>query len=112
MTVEKEWGTTERILNTPFVEAHKIIVSPQGKCSWHKHDRKYNAFIVITGSLYLYVKKDCFEITQGAFLAIPYGVPHQFQAGKDGVVAIELYYPAELSEDIVRYSIEELEKIQ
>ncbi len=111
MIINKEWGTTECILKTPFVEAHKIIVNPNMKCSLHKHERKNNSFIVISGSLYIYIGQDCFQIDQGAFFNIPYGMQHQFQAGKDGAAAVELYYPAELSEDIVRYNAMDAERL-
>ena len=111
MITVKPWGTTECVVRTPFVEAHRITVQPNGECSWHKHERKWNAFIVATGLLYITTETagTVGYAWPGAIIAVRPNECHKFRAGGDGAIAIELYYPAELSEDIVRYNVSNLE---
>ena len=47
----KVWGETELVLQTPFVEFHRIWVHQGGFCSLHKHEHKWNMFYVTSGEL-------------------------------------------------------------
>lgn len=111
MMVEKPWGTTDCVIKTPFVEAHKIIVKPFGNCSWHKHERKWNAFVGVSGLLTIKGTGLIVELRPGGVYAVPPNELHMFTAGDFGSTVIELYYPAELSEDIVRYNVTHLEDV-
>lgn len=105
MITKKPWGNTECVMQTPFVEVHRIDVTPGGRCSWHTHERKWNAFLVVSGGLRIESGKINKELAKGDFLTMPPGECHRFVGVEEcGAIAYELYYPAELSEDIVRFN--------
>ena len=49
MKAGKVWGETELVLQTPFVEFHRIWIKAGGFCSTHKHEFKWNMFYVSSG---------------------------------------------------------------
>lgn len=110
----KSWGTTEDLLSTGIVEVHRIRVVGFGHSSWHHHERKHNGFVLVSGSLDIEVDEDpgatrnktrrtCVTLKAGDFTTVPPGAVHRFVCGTgSGAVALELYYPDALSEDIVR----------
>jgi mannose-6-phosphate isomerase-like protein (cupin superfamily) len=109
MITEKNWGTTEALLRTPLIEVHRIAVRPFACCSWHKHERKWNAFFVADGALRIEIDElprlTMTPLRSHGFLAVGPGVWHRFTTGGEPAVAIELYYPDCLSEDIIRRDV-------
>jgi len=106
----KVWGDTSVIIQNPLVELHKINIKAGYKCSEHKHEHKWNGFYVISGTLEIHVRKNNYELTDvttlraGDFTSVRPGEYHWFNSISD-CVALELYYPETLSEDIVRKSV-------
>jgi mannose-6-phosphate isomerase-like protein (cupin superfamily) len=108
----KLWGTTETLIASPFCEVHRIEVQGYGKSSWHHHARKWNAFSIVSGSLWIESrypgtrKTESLHLTPGMVTTVAPGIVHRF-ANFDSAEAraLEIYYPEGLSEDIVRYSI-------
>lgn len=102
---KKLWGTTTLLLRTPFIEVHRLSINPMSWCSEHLHTSKWNAFYVESGTLLLetftpeHVQS---RMQPGSFATIPPGHAHQFRTGKERVTCLEIYYPAEVGEDIVR----------
>lgn len=96
------------ILATPFVEIHRLAILPFSQCSLHLHERKWNAFYVRKGTLYIDVRKNDYKLTDttvlgpGDLTSVKPGEFHRFRTGEEEVEAIELYYPDSLSEDILR----------
>ena len=107
----KIWGETEVILKTPCIEVHRITIEPYMKCSMHKHNHKWNAFYVLDGELSIITEKNDYDLTdrtelfQGDFTTVKPGEYHQFETGEFDCVALEIYYPEKLSEDIVRKTV-------
>lgn len=106
----KAWGTTKTTISNPFTEVHDILVTADGHCSWHHHERKWNAFIVMEGLLTIETKGTtdgytALELSPGQCCEIPPGVEHRFfnYSGLDAR-GLEVYWPAGLGEDIVRSS--------
>lgn len=103
----KVWGTTKTEIATPFCEVHSITVKTGGFCSWHMHERKWNAFSVIAGGLRILTKgpagEEALDLGPGDVCSIPPGVTHRFVNITAGDCrGLEIYYPEELGEDIVR----------
>ena len=104
------WGQTEPLLQTPFVEFHRIDIKKGGYCSLHKHTYKYNAFYVVEGELEIEVHKNDYDLVDttllkaGDMTVCKPGEYHKFHALTD-VVCFELYYPEPLSEDIQRKNV-------
>jgi len=110
MKAGKVWGETRLLLATPFVEVHELQIDANGYCSKHKHERKANAFYVMTGSLEVEVFKRDYDLVDrtvlspGDIMVVQPGEFHRFHA-LSPVTCLELYYPEALSEDIVRESV-------
>lgn len=111
MVVGKIWGTTECVLQTPFIEVHRLIIKPNHKCSLHVHRRKWNAFLVTKGTLFIDVVKTDYALTDTTTLkpgpgrdttTVKPGEHHLFRTGKEACEAFEIYYPDTLSDDIDR----------
>jgi mannose-6-phosphate isomerase-like protein (cupin superfamily) len=87
---------------------HRLLIKPHAQCSLHCHAHKWNAFYVKTGSLKIEVHKndyalvDVTELEEGEFTTVKPGEYHRFISDEFEVEALELYYPQELAEDIVR----------
>lgn len=110
----KVWGTTRPLLQTPFIEAHWIEVEPFSKCSLHQHVHKFNAFILLSGSLFVHVEQTAYPLVDITELSMPGevtivapGLYHQFETKHHPATVIELYSLLPLSEDIVRKTVGE-----
>lgn len=107
----KVWGETSVVLKTPFVEMHLLRIVPDSFCSWHKHERKWNAFACIRGKLLIEVKKasygltDVTELREGDLTTVRPGEVHRFRALDEDVLAWEFYYPDEMTADVIRESV-------
>ena len=105
--VGKVWGDTSALIQNSFVELHKINAKAGFRCSEHKHAHKWNGFYVIRGVLEIHVRKNDYALTDvttlraGDFTTVRPGEYHWFKCVED-CVALELYYPEMLSEDIQR----------
>jgi len=103
----KVWGDTTVLIQTPVSELHKINAKAGFRCSEHKHAHKWNGFYVISGVLEIHVRKNDYALTDvttlraGDFTTVRPGEYHWFYCTED-CVALELYYPELLSEDIQR----------
>jgi len=106
----KVWGDTSVIIQNPIVELHKINIKAGYKCSEHKHEHKCNGFYVVSGTLEIHVRKNNYELTDvttlraGDFTVVSAGEYHWFNC-VDDCIALELYYPELLKEDIIRKSV-------
>jgi mannose-6-phosphate isomerase-like protein (cupin superfamily) len=104
----KVWGLTEIVLASPMFEMHRLSIKPKHRCSLHKHNRKWNAFLVISGRLYIDVVKNNYPLTDttelgpGQVTTVPPGEHHMFRTGDEECEAFEFYYTDPLSEDIER----------
>lgn len=112
----KVWGETQLLLKTPLIEVHLINIKPNSFCSMHKHLYKWNAFFVIDGILDIIVEKNDYNLVdrtilhRNQFTTVKPGEFHQFQTGRLGCEALEIYYCEGLSEDIIRKSVGGIDK--
>lgn len=104
---QKLWGETTLLIASPFVEVRHISVEPNTCCSTHRHDRKHNAFFVLSGELTVEVhfpdgSMSSRPLHAGDYTVVDPGQWHRFVCYGEPATALELYFPAELGEDIVR----------
>lgn len=103
----KVWGHTQLAFGVPGMEAHVISVKRGGYCSRHRHEWKWNRFLVLEGELIvrLYTEHDKADETlvgPGQVSDVPPRTWHQFEAKTD-VLAVEFYWlPSVDPEDIER----------
>lgn len=104
----KVWGDTTVVVKGPFCEMHALNINPWSQCSKHKHNHKYNLFYVTLGELLIRVWKNDYALVDetllqpGQWTVVKPGEFHQFQTRDQSCVALEVYYPEGISEDIIR----------
>jgi mannose-6-phosphate isomerase-like protein (cupin superfamily) len=104
----KVWGTTEAVLETPLIEIHRLAIKPNHQCSLHVHRRKWNAFMVTAGELFIDVAKNDYDLVDTTMLGpgdvttVRPGEHHRFRTGEVPCEAFEIYYPDTLGDDIDR----------
>lgn len=109
--IGKVWGTTELVLDTPFVTIHRLTILPDRQCSLHCHQHKFNAFLVVKGTLKIEVHKKSYDLVDVTVIGpseittVGPGEDHRFVSGPEPVEAFELYYPAPITEDIIRRNV-------
>lgn len=107
----KIWGTSELLLRTPLIEIHRLTIKPNAHCSNHTHRYKHNAFYVLQGTLTIHVEKQDYALTDrttlhtGDITTVKPGEAHYFETAAWPCIALEIYYPESLGEDIVRKSV-------
>jgi mannose-6-phosphate isomerase-like protein (cupin superfamily) len=113
---KKAWGVSRRIVSKDNVEVHHITILPGGHCSWHHHERKVNVFAVLEGRLSvqwssapdfdpLTDRCGTLVLYEGDSTEVRAGQIHRFiNVSGAPVVALEVYYPEVLREDIVRHT--------
>lgn len=110
----KVWGWTQPLLKSPFIEIHEIWIMPNARCSRHLHRHRYNAFVVIDGTLSIHVKKSyglvdvttLYPSVGSCCTTVAPGEEHWFESDADCVHALEIYYPHAVStEDIERFDV-------
>lgn len=95
----KIWGKTRKIVSSRFYSKHELSITPSFNdgvyCSLHYHRRRYNNFIILSGSILiiemygpLAVKK---ILNAGDQYSVPLLVPHMFVA-QDKAHVFEEYY--------------------
>lgn len=107
----KLWGSTETVLETPFVSLHAATIEAGFRCSRHYHAHKWNGFLLVSGAIDIRVyppggpeEGDVTKLRPGQWTAVPPGLSHRFEC-RERCVLLELYWPEGLSEDIVRADV-------
>lgn len=104
--VGKLWGRTVKLEANPFMSFHRAEVNAGFRCSKHLHANKWNGFFVESGLLKVRVYQpngieDVTVLGPGDYTAVAPGVKHRFES-VENTVLFEVYWPAVVSEDIVR----------
>lgn len=93
--IDKVWGRTRELVDSPYYSKHELEVVAGGYCSLHFHEHRANLFRVVSGLI---------EIVEmfGPFLTrtrlgpentyeVASLVPHMFIVYKDGVIFEEYF---------------------
>ena len=112
MIAGKVWGRTKLLLSTPSLEVHLLSVDPFARCSMHCHRTRWNAFVVISGTLFVEVRQeeyglvDVTVLTNGQLTTVRPGLWHRFRTEGEGARCVEVYYPDALgAADIEREDV-------
>ncbi len=94
--VDKVWGETRCLLQSPHYSIYELQVKERGFCSFHYHMNRANRFIVKSGMVrivwcYGWLIKGI-TLTDGQSVEVHSLIPHQFQVVEDGVM-LEEYFP-------------------
>ena len=103
----KYWGTTQCVFVSETSEVHMMKINSGGFSSKHKHEKKWNRFIVISGKLKVIIYRDKGEeeiiLGPGDITDVESGVYHRFINLEEETLCAEVYWIPALSEiDITR----------
>jgi len=101
----KTWGEKWNIFQNDLCEVSVLYLRPMHRCSWHKHQAKFNLFFVIEGKLFVKTPDGTAEVNQGQIFTTRPGELHEFQTHSERAKVIEVMYvkydPADIDRDIV-----------
>ena len=106
----KVWGYTVPLFEKNNVEIHRLECHAGTFCSEHKHEHKYNMFLVESGKIEVDIWKTDYDLVDKTILkagqrtVVKPGDYHQFRCIEDAVV-YEIYWVELLHSDIVRRSV-------
>jgi len=103
---QKVWGERWMIREDSVHTTNILILKKGFRCSWHKHQCKYNLFVVIKGSVEIIVDEGdpCHYLTvlnEGDDFVVAPNTWHEFRVLEDGIMAEEMY---------VQYDDEDIER--
>jgi len=99
---QKTWGEKWNIFENDTCEVSILKLQPQQRCSWHRHQAKFNLFYVIGGTLYIKTDWGVSEVRQGEIFTTKPGEWHEFQTHDDDALIIEVMYVQYEAGDIER----------
>lgn len=109
----KYWGHTRTLFNINNVELHYLEIKNSGYCSEHKHDHKYNKFIILEGSITIMswksgndLQPDIINLSMNDECTISPGIFHKFVNNSTEICKmLEIYWVELNPSDITRRSI-------
>ena len=101
----KTWGEKNNIFENDTCEVSVLHLEPFQRCSWHRHESKYNLFYVQKGRLILKLEDGETEVLPGQIFTTVPGEFHEFQTRELETICIEVMYVQYDKEDIVRTTV-------
>jgi len=106
----KVWGTTQLVFAHYGIECHLINFKKGFRCSKHRHQHKWNRFLVLEGKLRVDIHQDdeysldSTTIEKGQVTDVPPLTWHRFVGIEDGW-ALEIYWTVLDARDIDRIDV-------
>ena len=101
----KTWGRKTNLRRDTNSETSFLEIKPWQRCSWHKHQTKFNLFFVIRGILYIKTIDGVAEVLPGGVHTTSPLEFHEFQTREEGAEIVEIMYVEYDPEDIDRRNI-------
>ena len=101
----KSWGEKENIFCNDLCEVSVLRLEPMNRCSWHRHQAKFNLFYVLEGSILIKMDEAPVRVDRGQTFTTRPGEWHEFQTGEHPALVIEVMYVKYEAEDIERQSV-------
>jgi len=102
---KKSWGEKNNIFCNDLCEVSVLNLNPWQRCSWHRHDTKYNLFYVLSGKLILKLEDGETTVLPGQIFTTVPGEYHEFQTWEDPTVCIEVMFVKYDAHDIQRVTL-------
>lgn len=101
----KSWGEKWNVFLNDTCEVSILYLNPNQRCSFHKHQSKFNQFFVIEGTLFIQTKEGLAEVKTNQVFTTRPGEMHEFQTHTEKAVIQEIMYVKYEPEDIQRETI-------
>ncbi len=101
----KTWGEKHNIFQNSLCETSVLHLEPWKRCSWHRHQSKYNLFYVLEGKLIIKLEDGKAEVKPGQIFTTRPGEWHEFQTNEEPTAIIEVMFVEYDAADIEREKI-------
>jgi mannose-6-phosphate isomerase-like protein (cupin superfamily) len=101
----KTWGEKKNIFQNDLCEVSVLDLVPNQRCSWHRHQTKFNTFYVIEGELFIKTEWGVAQLLPGQDFTTRPMEWHEFQTSKLPCKVIEVMYTQYDAEDIERETL-------
>lgn len=101
----KTWGEKWNLFKNDLCEVSYLCLHPKQRCSWHKHQTKFNLFFVIDGELFIKTEYDVARVGRYQFFTTRPGELHEFQTQEKPTKIIEVMFVQYDAEDIERLKL-------
>jgi mannose-6-phosphate isomerase-like protein (cupin superfamily) len=101
----KSWGEKWNVFQNDLCEVSILYLQPWQRCSWHRHQAKFNQFFVIEGLLFVKTDTGIATVKKHEIFTTRPGEYHEFQTHATGAVIQEIMYVKYDSNDIERETI-------
>ena len=98
----KTWGEKWEIFTNDLCEVSLLYLEQNRRCSWHRHQTKYNLFFVVEGQLFIKMVDGTQLVKKGQIFTTRPGELHEFQTHDERATIIEVMYVEYKEEDIER----------
>ena len=98
----KTWGNKWNVFQNDLCEVSLLYLEPKQRCSWHRHQTKYNQFFVIEGEIFIKNEYTTVKIGKGQIFTIAPGEWHEFQTGQNPAIVQEIMFVQYDAGDIER----------
>jgi len=99
------WGEKLNIFCNDLCEVSILDLVPNQRCSWHKHNAKYNLFYVLEGELFIKTDKGISRLREGESFTTRPLEWHEFQTASIPTKIMEIMYVRYDPEDIQRETL-------
>ena len=101
----KTWGEKNNIFQNSLCETSVLYLEPWKRCSWHRHQAKFNLFYVLKGILVMKLEDGETEVLPGQIFTTRPGEWHEFQTRELDTIIIEVMFVNYDENDIERQEI-------
>jgi mannose-6-phosphate isomerase-like protein (cupin superfamily) len=98
----KTWGEKWNVFLNDLCEVSVLYLKPRRRCSWHKHQTKFNLFFVIEGVVGIKTRDGLAIVKKNQIFTTRPGELHEFQTFSLPSVLMEVMYVKYDAEDIQR----------
>lgn len=98
----KSWGDKTNIFCNDSCEVSVLRLNPNQRCSWHKHQAKYNLFFVLEGEIFIRTDWGISKVRKDGIFTTRPGEYHEFQTHEKSALIIETMYVQYEPDDIQR----------
>ena len=98
----KTWGEKENIFQNDLCEVSILHLLPNQRCSYHRHQTKWNLFYVIEGAVFIKTEWGVALIEKGQIFTTRPMEWHEFETAEGTSILLEVMYTEYDAEDIER----------
>ena len=101
----KTWGEKWSLFQNDLCEVSILDLNPNQRCSWHRHQAKYNQFFVLEGEVWIKTIDGLSHVGRHQIFTTRPGEWHEFQTHENPALIQEIMYVQYSAEDIERESV-------